>query len=137
MTMKRSLSQFTSATEVEAAFYTAFNRCDYEAMADLWAKDEVVCVHPGSHAIVGYEAVMRSWSHIFTNAELPEIQINVVKQITTDSLAVHVVEEHIATGHTAAAVVVTNVYRKYKEGWLMVAHHGSVMQMPSRQQVLQ
>jgi len=130
-------SHFTSADEVEAAFYAAFNRCDREAMADLWADDEVVCIHPGSQAIVGYEAVIRSWSHIFTHAELPDIQVNIVKRAVTEALVVHVGEERISTGKATATVLATNVYKKYEEGWLMVEHHGSVMQVPTQEHVLQ
>ena len=135
--MKPLQRSFASADEVEAAFYAAFNRCDREAMADLWADDEVVCIHPGSQAIVGYEAVIRSWSYIFTHAELPDIQVHIVKRAVTEALVVHVVEERILTGEAIATVLATNVYKKYEEGWLMVEHHGSVMQVPTQKQVLQ
>ena len=136
--MKQSRSSFTSAKDAEIAFYTAFTNCDSNAMGKLWADDEVICAHPGSHAIVGYEAVIRSWVYIFTGAEPPDIQVNVVKRILNDTLAVHVVEEHISTGESAfARLLATNVYRKYEKGWLMVEHHGSIIQSETEPRTVQ
>lgn len=95
-------------------------------------------MHPGSAAIVGYEAVMRSWAYIFDGAELPVIQTNVVKRTASDTLAVHVVEEHISTGDSSAALLLTtNVYQKYDTGWLMVEHHGSITQSQAESHTLQ
>ncbi len=49
-----------------AAFYAAFERLDFEGMANLWARSvPVSCVHPGWDLVVGYEAVMESWRGIF------------------------------------------------------------------------
>ena len=120
-------SSFESSAEAEAAFYAAFNRCDIEAMAQLWADDDPVCVHPGSSAIVGYAAVIRSWEHILTNAQLPDIQVNIINRTLSETLAVHLVEEKISTGEQRASVLATNVYKKYDSGWLMIEHHGSII----------
>ena len=49
-----------------AAFYAAFERLDYDAMAALWARSvQVSCVHPGWDLVLGYDAVMQSWRGIF------------------------------------------------------------------------
>ncbi len=120
---------FNSPDEVEAVFYEAFMRCDHDVMASLWAEGDVVCVHPGSGAIVGYDEVMRSWAHIFTNAEQPDIQYLVGKRTESDELAVHVVAEEISSaGQTATVVLATNVYQKFAQGWRMVEHHASLVQ---------
>ena len=121
---------FASADDTEVAFYTAFNRCDLSAMETIWADDDVVCIHPGSSAIMGQQAVLRSWSHIFTNAELPEIQVNVISRIDTETMSAHIVEEHIASAGTGAVVLATNIYKKYVKGWLMVEHHAAVTKAP-------
>ena len=43
-------------------------------------------------------------------------------------MAVHLVEEHIATGTESEVVVLaTNVYQLFEDGWLMIEHHGSVI----------
>jgi len=124
--------------EAESVYYEAFMHCDKEVMAALWADGDVVCVHPGSGAIVGHDAVVRSWSHIFTNAQTPEITYTVAKQTVSDGLAVHIVAEEIATsGTTSTVVLATNVYQKFDSGWLMIEHHASLIQAKQQGQTLQ
>jgi ketosteroid isomerase-like protein len=135
--MKPSLSIFVSADEVESAFYTAFNRCDVEAMAKVWSGEESICVHPGSQAIIGYAAVLRSWAHILTNARLPDIQLHMISRTVSDTIAVHVIEERIETGEQSASVLATNIYRQYDSGWLMIEHHGSVIHRQTESHTLQ
>ncbi len=114
----------------EAAFYAAFAQCDFKAMEAVWAEDGVVCIHPGTAALVGREAVMKSWANMLLNAEPPFIRINMLSRNCGSGLAVHVVEEHITSGYgdTASAVVVvaTNVYRHEGGGWRLLEHHASV-----------
>lgn len=134
---KRKLTVRTP-DEAEAVYYEAFQHCDSDVMAALWADDDAVCVHPGSGAVVGYARVARSYAHIFTHAQRPDIRFSVVKRIHTDALAVHLVTEDISTGaDTPVRVLATNVYRKYAEGWLMVAHHASVVQARPPSQTVQ
>jgi ketosteroid isomerase-like protein len=129
---------FLTAEQTEQAFYEAFRHCDSRAMAVVWADDDVICIHPGTQAISGYDAVLRSWSNIFANDGLPEIQINLLESTATQELVVHTVEEVIATGNeTYASVLATNVYRKYAEGWLMVKHHGSLVKTPADSHTIQ
>lgn len=131
-------SGFVTPDEVEAAFYDAFHRCDRNAMNEVWADEDVICIHPGSHEIVGHAAVMHSWAQIFSNAGLPEIQVKVIRKSIDVTLAVHVVEERIAMGdHSYALVLATNVYQKYKQGWLMVEHHGSLIHADEEAHTLQ
>ncbi len=134
----RSAPKYTSPDDAEAAFYVAFSHCDREMMENVWAGDDVICVHPGSQAIIGHASVTRSWAHIFNNTLMPSMQINVVKRTGNDKMAVHVVEEHIATGeNTSAIVLATNVYQKFEQGWLMVEHHGSLIQGQTQRHVIQ
>ena len=112
----------------ETAFYAAFMQCDLAAMERLWADDDVICVHPGWHALIGHAEVVRGWAQIFAGSELPDLQVNVISKSISDTLAVHVMEEYISTGENQSAVVLaTNVYRKYGDDWRMVQHHGSVV----------
>lgn len=124
--------------EAEAVFYEAFSHCDTDVMTALWAHGNVVCVHPGSGAVVGYANVARSWAHIFSNAQPPAIKFSVEKRLNSDDLAVHVVREEIGAGGDAVArVLATNVYQKYAQGWLMVEHHASVIPNRSRAETIQ
>ena len=136
--MKNSKLEFKSPDEAEAVFYEAFMHCDKDVMAALWADGDVVCIHPGSGAIVGYDSVVRSWSHIFSNAQHPDIAFDVLKKTMIDGLAVHLVVEEISTGNeTSTLVLATNVYQKFDSGWLMIEHHASLVQTNKRGQTLQ
>jgi ketosteroid isomerase-like protein len=130
--MKRSATTYATAAEVESAFYAAFSRCDITAMHALWARDDAVCVHPGAEAIKGYDAILRSWEHIFRDAELPNVQTHVIQTLRSGDLEVRMVEEHIgstADPRQGAVVFATNIYRRGDQGWLMVAHNASIMRV--------
>lgn len=136
--MKDNKLTFKTPDEVEAVYYEAFRHCDSEVMAALWADGDVLCVHPGSGPIVGHTAVARSWSHIFDNAAASDIEITVAKRSISDSLAVHIVTEQIGekSGENAT-LLATNVYQKFDQGWLMVEHHASIIQMGEDKPTLQ
>lgn len=127
-----------SPEEAEVVFYEAFMRGDVEVMSALWADSDVICIHPGSGIISGYEAVMRSWTHILENTQGADIRYNAVKKTQSDKLAVHVVSEEIMNNSITAAVVIsTNVYQRFDESWMMIQHHGAVVQQERRGETLQ
>ena len=124
--------------EAEAVFYEAFIHCDDKVMAGLWADGDVVCIHPGSGIIVGYESVVRSWSHVFHNARPPQITYTVRSRMVTSQLVVSLVIEEISAGlEQAAHVLATNVYRNFDGAWLMVEHHGSLIQSHAQNNTIQ
>ena len=136
--MNLSKLKLQTPDEAETVFYEAFLHCDVEVMAALWADGDVVCIHPGSGAIVGHEAVMRSWNHILGNARPPQLTFTVVKSVASEDLAVSLVTEEVSTeGGDSALVLATNVYQKIDGGWLMVEHHGSLVQSHSQNRTLQ
>ena len=134
--MSKPKPECRTAEEAEAAFYAAFSQCDLQAMQALWARDDVVCVHPGSAAITGYEAVMRSWEHIFSNAERPMIRTKVIQCIASEDLVLQMTEEYLSSPTNpsrGAVVLASNSYRRDAGGWSMVAHHASVMPVEQAQ----
>ncbi|MBI3188848.1 MAG: nuclear transport factor 2 family protein [Gammaproteobacteria bacterium] len=136
--MKTTRPVFKTPDEVEAVYYEAFMHGDKNIMTVLWADGDVICIHPGSGAIVGHDAVIRSWSHIFSNTRQAEIKFTVMKKTMADGLAVHLVAEEISTGGGAASIVLaTNVYQQYDTGWLMIEHHASLVQVTRREHTLQ
>jgi len=136
--MKKSKLQFKTPDDIEAVFYEAFMHCDADVMAGLWAAEGVVCIHPGSGAIVDYKTIIRSWGNIFNNAQRTGIKYTVVNALVSNDLAVHVVaEEMLSSGRVSAVVLATNVYRKFDSGWLMIEHHASLVQHRSEGQTLQ
>jgi hypothetical protein len=136
--MSRPLINTQSSSEAEVVFYEAFMHCDVDVMSALWAEGDVVCVHPGSGIISGYEAVVRSWRHILENSSPSEIRYDLVSKTIAGDLAIHIVTEEILNNGTPVAIVVaTNVYRRFNHGWQMVEHHGSVMQQEAVHRTLQ
>ncbi len=130
MSESKFVPTFSTSEATEAAFYAAFTNCDLQAMDVVWADAGVICIHPGSMALVGREVVMRSWSNILTGAEPPTLKVEVLSRIVRDDLAVHLVEEHITpvTGsHEPTSIVLaTNVYCLETDGWRLLEHHASV-----------
>jgi SnoaL-like domain len=120
----------------EAVFYETFTRCDPDVMASIWADEYVVCVHPGSRAIVDFDAIIRSWANIFSNADRTEIKYTVLNRVVSNELAVHVVAEEMP-GPVNTVVLATNVYRKLDGSWFMLEHHASLVQNRSKGQTLQ
>lgn len=112
--------------------------CDIDVMSALWADGDVVCVHPGSGVISGYEAVVRSWHHILKNSQPTDIRYQLVNQSIVDDLAVHVVTEEILSHGTVVAIVIaTNIYRRNAGNWQIVEHHGSLVQQEVASRTLQ
>ena len=139
--MSNLQADFRTPQAVETAFYTAFTNCDVQAMDTVWAEGNVICIHPGSSALVGHEAVMRSWMHILTDAEPPNLHVLVLYRHVGTDLAMHVVEEQIIqnSGNTESTSVVlaTNIYRNNINGWRMVEHHASLCKTARRRHTLQ
>ena len=129
MSESDSTVTFSSPKAAEVAFYQAFADCDIQAMDVVWAHSDVSCIHPGSRAIVGREAVMRSWTNILSQAEPLNLQVELLKRTEGNGLAVHLVEERIRpmTGSTENATVVlaTNIYSLQADGWRLLQHHAS------------
>ncbi len=130
MSESRFVSNFSTSEAAETAFYAAFANCDVHAMDVVWANARVICIHPGSIALVGRDVVMRSWSNILTNAEPPTLKVEVLSRIVRDNLALHLVEEHITpvTGspEPTSVVLATNIYCLETDGWRLLEHHASI-----------
>ena len=135
--MTGKVSKLKTPDDVETIFYGAFRHCDVDVMASLWAEGDVVCVHPGSGVIVGHDAVVRSWSHIFLGSSPPQIKFTPGKRVLSGDLAVHVGTEEITTAGETAVVLTTNVYQKIGGGWFMIEHHASLVHAQPQQQTLQ
>lgn len=126
-----------NSTETEVAFYTAFERCDLQAMTAVWdTSPEATCIHPGGQLLLGHAAVIQSWGEIFSQAKAPQVRYRVLQTLHNDGLAIHTVEEAISpSGSTTAEptlLIATNVYRQTTTGWRMVSHHACLPMMRQR-----
>jgi ketosteroid isomerase-like protein len=123
-------TRFASADEVQAAFYRAFEELDLDLMGQVWIDDpEAVCIHPGGDLLEGREAILQSWAEIFAGAHQPTLVHRTLRRETAGDLEVHLVEELIRpSGGTAppSRVVASNLYRRRRDGWRMLAHHASL-----------
>lgn len=127
--MERKKPFFATPQDVEAAFYEALERADFEAMAALWAEDEeVVCVHPAGPRLAGYALVMEGWRRIFEGG--PRMKIALSGHSATQGLlyAIHSLHENITLAgesEARAPIIATNVYVRAALGWRMLVHHAS------------
>jgi len=131
-------ARFATAEDAEAAFYTAFEERDLEAMMAVWDDgDDVVCIHPVGPRLAGVAAIRQGWQALFGAGRALHLSIGERTRLVADTLAVHVVHEHITTGRDPATthppVIATNVYRLTARGWRMVLHHASPSPAPQRQ----
>lgn len=134
MTQADNEARVAEVVEANARFYAAFERADFDAMADVWADDDaVVCVHPGARPIRGRRDVMRSWVAVMANAAyiqffLTDVEASVVDEVATVTCTENVLSagadmpENSFAGGSAAA---TNVFRRTAAGWKLWVHHAS------------
>ena len=121
--------------QINAEFYTAFERLDIHRMQAVWLhEDYVQCVHPGWSVLTGWDAVMQSWRRIFENTEqmrfrLTEIKVNVVGKLAWVTLYENL-ESSVQGEANAAVIATTNIFEEVQDGWRMVHHHGSPVMMP-------
>lgn len=118
---------FATPQEAEAAFYAAFERCDFEAMMAVWAQDEAVCcIHPGGPRLQGQAAVRASWREILGSGERLRFELLDARYTQGPRLAVHSLRERILGGGVLRGVALTtNIYQLEAGGWRMLMHHAS------------
>ena len=105
-----------------ASFYRAFTEGLYEAMAELWARAApVTCVHPGSPAIMGRDAVLESWRMILR--EPPPLAMRGDGVVVNLLGEVAVVTCYEGNGDHPAHLAATNVFVLEEGTWRMVHHH--------------
>ncbi|MBI5427390.1 MAG: nuclear transport factor 2 family protein [Nitrospinae bacterium] len=128
------------ALEANERFYKAFNEQNLELMKEVWHDDlSILCIHPGWHAIHGFEPVIQSWKDIFENTQDDlEIRLDNVEIIASMDLAWVSCEEKLfsftMSGVKTSNVQATNVFRLVEGGWKMALHHASAVPHPSEEE---
>lgn len=117
-----------------AEFYRAFAEGDAAAMERIWAAEApLACIHPGWRALIGREAVLKSWRQILEDP--PPIVCEGERVFYWGKAMVVLCEEVIGESRLAA----TNVFVE-EEGHFRLVHHqatpmalpGGAGEMPSR-----
>jgi ketosteroid isomerase-like protein len=116
--------------EANERFYRALETLDLPAMERVWLHAPVVrCIHPGSEALVGWDAVRGAWEQIFANTRWMRVQPTDVRlQVIGEVGLVACAENITATQDDDVGVAVaqaTNVFRRTPDGWRMILHHAS------------
>jgi ketosteroid isomerase-like protein len=104
------------------AFYAAFSRRDFEALAEMWAISvPVACVHPGQPALLDRDSVLRSWQAILRNPNAPKAGVSDEFVIMRPGLAIVICRETLPGGQLLA----TNGFVREGDVWKIVHHHAA------------
>ncbi|HUX32178.1 MAG TPA: nuclear transport factor 2 family protein [Thiobacillus sp.] len=118
---------------VEAAFYAAFEARNLDAMMAVWALDDsIACIHPLAAPLDGRAAVAAGWHSMFEAAGQFRVQVEVAHEIREAGQVIRIVREYLVIGQEAEPrppILATNVYRREADGWRMVLHHASPLQV--------
>jgi ketosteroid isomerase-like protein len=102
-------------------------------MMAVWASDDgIACIHPLAAPLNGRAAVAAGWRSMFEAAGQFRIQVELAHEIRETAQAIRIVREYLVIGQETAQrppILSTNVYRKDAEGWRMVLHHASPLQV--------
>lgn len=124
----------------EAAFYAAFEARSLDAMIAVWAEDErIACLHPLAAPLNGRAAVAAGWKSLFEAAGQFRVHVELAHEIRAADQVIRIVREYLTIGQETEPrppILATNVYRREGDGWRMVLHHASPLQVggtpPSR-----
>lgn len=107
------------------AFYAAIATRNGEAMDALWSTARpVACIHPGAGLLVGREAVMGSWTRLFSGRRVPDIRVSDVHVSLFGDTAMVNCREIVTDGHgTKVVLLATNLFTREERSWRIVHHH--------------
>jgi len=96
-------------------------------MMSLWApSNEILCVHPGSAALRGYELIQQSWVYIFAGGPV-QIEAMLLHRHQDEQIAWHGIEERLTQvqGGQITTLFASHLYVKTGDGWRLHLHHAS------------
>lgn len=124
---------FPTPEAAESAFYAAFDARSLDAMMAVWADSaSIACVHPLAAPLDGRAAVAAGWQSMFEAAGQFRIQVELAHEVRDATQVIRIVREYLTIGHEAEPrppILASNVYRKEADGWRMVLHHASPLQV--------
>jgi hypothetical protein len=112
-----------------AAYYRAFRGADFACMSDIWADDDVSCVHPGWPVLIGRQNVSQSYCNILGNPMQQPIA-HQDEQVLASGVEARVLCCEIV-GELALAA--TNGFRPINGAWRMIHHQASPIAARIRQ----
>lgn len=123
----REPPHFATPQAAEAAFYSAFERADIEAMMQVWADDEsIICIHPEGPRLLGRGEIRASWEQIFAPGARLKFTLKDSRRTRDALLSIHVLREYIRVdGVPQGVMLATNLYQFVHGSWRMTLHHAS------------
>ena len=129
MAKARTPTIFTTPQDAAAAFYSAFEAKDVEAMMAAWAEDEeIVCVHPGGPRLVGFDAVRLGWEQIFAGEAKLSFRLDEIVILETVGMALQSAIEQVSVAedpNPRGTAIASNIFLRTPSGWRMLSHHAS------------
>lgn len=127
------MSTYPTPEAAEAAFYAAFEARNLDAMMAVWAhNDSIACIHPLAAPLDGRAAVAAGWRSMFEAAGQFRVLVELAHEIREAGQVIRIVREYLVIGQEAEPrppILATNVYRREADGWRMVLHHASPLQV--------
>lgn len=124
---------FPTPEAAEAAFYAAFESRSLDAMMATWANaDHIACIHPLAAPLNGRAAVAAGWRSMFEAAGQFRVAVELAHEIREPDRVLRIVREYLTIGHESEPrppILATNLFRREADGWRMVVHHASPMQV--------
>jgi len=104
-----------------ALYYSAFSSGDFARMSELWADEDVSCVHPGWPILIGRQAVLESYKNILRN---PMQETIVVRE---EVAIVSARDGRVCCVEMAGdmPLATTNWFRRIHGLWRMIHHQAS------------
>jgi ketosteroid isomerase-like protein len=93
----------------------------------VWEEsDEVLCLLPMMPAQRGKGAIRKAWSRLLDPDAPLEIEVIHLSWIETEKIAIHLLEERVATpSQPLQSVYACNIYRCGRDGWRLLMHQNS------------
>jgi ketosteroid isomerase-like protein len=124
---------FPTPEATESAFYAAFEACSLDAMMAVWSGDDgIACIHPLAAPLNGRAAVATGWRSMFEAAGQFRVQVELAHEIREAAQVIRIVREYLFIGQETERrppILATNVFRREADGWRMVLHHASPLQV--------
>jgi SnoaL-like domain len=123
----KAIAEF-GVRKAQVTFYDAFSNRNFDVMSELWSSDDSVvrCIHPGSEECLGRDAILETWSQIFSSSPSNfVIQPNRTKINISGLTALCSCVEVTPGGGRLECL---NVYRREEGSWKMILHMASPIQ---------
>ncbi|MDQ1397125.1 MAG: hypothetical protein QOG64_2384 [Acidimicrobiaceae bacterium] len=124
----------TAVRAANQAYYDAFEERDLDAMSALWERsDRATCTHPGWVTLRSWGKVAASFFALFSNSQHLQFVLTQEHVEVQGDTAWVSVDENLLGDQGGATVAGLNVFVLDRDSgaWRLVAHHGSVVSVPS------